>query len=366
MSFLKAISEWFKALWSVISAPPAKSPSIPEKDEEPKSVSPHPWLDKAKEEEGVSEFPGEAKNPRISEYHAAIKFQGDEDDSWCASFAGWCLIKVGLKSTGRPNARSYLSWGIKLLKPVRGCVVVFWRESKDSWKGHVGFYVGETTDSILCYGGNQDNKVCEKAYPKDQVLGYFWPSDYPLPEDIGFSTERTSLSWEHTTAPRPERKAWSDELIKLIDYNLQVYAAAEDIRLFIPSWDSLSRSQKIKAIGEFWVSLAYFESGFNPSSASVDVGKQSDRNTWSIGLYQMSVVDQANLGIKLGYTYDELLTPIPNIRLAHAVMIRQIQKFRKIALNNTDKGRYWAVILHGNRFSKINEIRARMAQKAQV
>ena len=45
--------------------------------------------------------------------------------------------------------KSTKSWGKKLSKPKLGCVCVFWRGSRSSWKGHVAFYVGEEGDQIL-------------------------------------------------------------------------------------------------------------------------------------------------------------------------------------------------------------------------
>jgi hypothetical protein len=57
-------------------------------------------------------------------------------------------------------------------KPQLGDIVVFWREKKDSWKGHVGFYINETNTHINVLGGNQNNMVCIKPYPKSRLLQY--------------------------------------------------------------------------------------------------------------------------------------------------------------------------------------------------
>ena len=66
---------------------------------------------------------------------------------------------------------------VALEKPRPGCIVVFWRESLDSWKGHVGFYVGDDVDRVLILGGNQNNSVNISSYSKDKILGYRWPSN---------------------------------------------------------------------------------------------------------------------------------------------------------------------------------------------
>jgi uncharacterized protein (TIGR02594 family) len=347
MTFWDQLKQWFSEFWAGLTLPAKELKEIVA----PEDKTPL-WVQKALKEKGVKEIPGEKKNPRIAEYHKFIGFPGDEDDSWCASFAGWCLGG----GTRKPNARSYLQYGLPLTNPNYGCIVIFWRESKDSWKGHVGFFIKENDTHILVLGGNQDNMVCEKWYPKSQLLGYRWPPmDLPL-------TENMTLSWE----TQPGRSAWSAEVVSLGSKNLATYELAKDLREFFPSWNKLSDKEKIRAVSELWVALAYYESSWNPKSASVDVGTKENKNSWSVGLYQMSQIDQKNLAIDFGYSYEDLLTAIPNIRLAHAVMIRQIKKYGFIALKNGDKGRYWAVLLHGNKYSKIAEIKNRIKAAAKV
>jgi hypothetical protein len=53
-------------------------------------------------------------------------------------------------------------------------VVVFWRESVNSWKGHVGFFLGFNSDAsrVFCLGGNQSDSVSVQAYDAAKVLGY--------------------------------------------------------------------------------------------------------------------------------------------------------------------------------------------------
>ncbi len=49
--------------------------------------------------------------------------------------------------------------GLPIDIPEFGDVVVFWRERRDSWKGHVGFFHGFSQDGtrVYCLGGNQGN-----------------------------------------------------------------------------------------------------------------------------------------------------------------------------------------------------------------
>ncbi|WP_421873425.1 peptidoglycan-binding protein [Marinoscillum sp.] len=58
--------------------------------------------------------------------------------------------------------------------PEPGDVVVFWRESIESYKGHVGLFLGYSIDQsrIYCLGGNQGNQVSISAQPANRLLGF--------------------------------------------------------------------------------------------------------------------------------------------------------------------------------------------------
>jgi len=172
---------------------------------------------------------------------------------------------------------------------------------------------------------------------------------------------RIDLSWESEKlyGKRSGGQEWSDALVESIKRDMALYDAAKDTKRICPKYAALDESERIKAIGEFWVALAVFESSWNPKSAAVDVGKKENRDTWSVGLYQVSVVDKANREATK-YNYDQLLEPVPNIKLATEIMRRQLKNYGLLILPNSSKGRYWAVILDGNKYSKIPEIIARM------
>ncbi len=172
--------------------------------------------------------------------------------------------------------------------------------------------------------------------------------------------ERISLHWE----TGEEQKTWSDALIKYVDRDFDLYEKAQDTSLWCPKYKSLSRQQKLKAWGEMWVSIAFYESGFRPKTASVDVGQPDKRDTWSVGLYQVSVVDQPWAGGGTTYSYEDLLTPIPNIHLATILMKRQLTRTGLLILPVSSKYKYWAVILSGGKWQKIPEIIARTQKHA--
>lgn len=93
---------------------------------------------------------------------------------WCAGFVNSIEKKCGRKGTGKLLARSYLNYGAAVDNPRKGDIVVF-KRGNSSWQGHVGYYISQDKNGVLTLGGNQNNKVCYKYYPKSKLLGYRRP-----------------------------------------------------------------------------------------------------------------------------------------------------------------------------------------------
>lgn len=124
---------------------------------------------------GIKEIPGTQDNPEVLKYFNEIGFDGaklKDETAWCSAFANWVAKEANLQYSKKLNARSWLNVGTKVTTPEKGDVVVFWRESKTSWKGHVAFFIRETQNWIYVLGGNQNNQVKISAYPKNRLLGY--------------------------------------------------------------------------------------------------------------------------------------------------------------------------------------------------
>jgi len=94
---------------------------------------------------------------------------------WCAAFANAILNRSGYETTNSLQARSFLHWGRKTNNPQEGDVVVFSR-GRNSWAGHVAFFVGyeyfEGVKYVKVLGGNQNQEVNIAYFPVDRVLGY--------------------------------------------------------------------------------------------------------------------------------------------------------------------------------------------------
>ena len=63
-------------------------------------------------------------------------------------------------------------------------------------------------------------------------------------------------------------------------------------------------------------------------------------------------------------TFNTLQDPIVNIKEAIEQMRRQLKNTSTILLQNSSKYRYWAVLLHNNKYSKIPEIKSRVLKYA--
>jgi len=133
-------------------------------------------LDIALREHGVEETIGGMHNPVILQYfrecgHSWVK---DDETAWCSAFMNAMALRAGLEYTGKLNARSWLDIGEEIESPMPGDVVIYWRGSIESWKGHVGIFINYDEDGkhINTLGGNQSNKVCISGYDKGRLLGF--------------------------------------------------------------------------------------------------------------------------------------------------------------------------------------------------
>ena len=176
----------------------------------------------AKTQTGISEMPGPNSNKKIIEYACTTTLKAIEDEiSWCSAFVNWCYLIAGIiqnpasmrikltglyseqeimmfydsaieiagilniqfdkiKSTSVPvklptrsaAAKSWLKFANESKTPKEGDIVVIWRESPDSWKAHVGFFVRKSDSFLDIFGGNQGNKICLAPFSKNRLLGY--------------------------------------------------------------------------------------------------------------------------------------------------------------------------------------------------
>lgn len=161
------------------------------------------WLTLARAEIGTLETPGEGDNPKVLAYAKDAGVSGvvnHDSVPWCAAFVGAMLQRSGIQPTGKANARSYDDWGVKLLGPVKGCVVVLNRPP-NPWQGHVAFCAGSEDHLLQLIGGNQGDKVSLASFNRNRVSSFRWPPGIPIePEWVTPRLEVLTSLLEPTTA----------------------------------------------------------------------------------------------------------------------------------------------------------------------
>ena len=126
---------------------------------------------------GTKEIPGVKDNPRIVQWgRRLVTWFADDETAWCSAFANAMAQDAGYERSGKLNARSWLDVGLRVAaENVRpGDVVIFWRNSPDSWEGHVGFVdsLNIANKTVRVLGGNQSDSVSIAEFPTSKVLGY--------------------------------------------------------------------------------------------------------------------------------------------------------------------------------------------------
>lgn len=148
------------------------------------TVAPITWLDEATRLLGLREGPGAKDNPIILDWGDDLDLHYPSDDiAWCGLFAAHTQ-RVALPDEPLPSnplgARQWEKFGVTCA-PQLGAIAVFWRISKKSGKGHVGYLVGERKNAFLVRGGNQGDSVSDAWVGKDRFLGARWPKTAPKP-----------------------------------------------------------------------------------------------------------------------------------------------------------------------------------------
>jgi uncharacterized protein (TIGR02594 family) len=138
-----------------------------------------PWFEEAKHLIGTKEVAGLVNNPDIMSWSddLDLKYQGD-DVPWCGLFVAHCIGATLPQEPlpGNPlGARQWERFGGQI-QPCEGAVMVFWRGSPSSGKGHVGFYAGEDDTAYQILGGNQSDSVCLTWIDKGRLLQSRWPN----------------------------------------------------------------------------------------------------------------------------------------------------------------------------------------------
>lgn len=125
---------------------------------------------------GTAEQPGPGDNPSILEWAKLVgleKYYKSDSIAWCGLFMAYAVLQAGFNppAVNPLGARNWLKFGTPQDTAMLGDVLVFWREKKTGFKGHVGIYVGESIDRYYVLGGNQTDMVSIAPVAKVRLLG---------------------------------------------------------------------------------------------------------------------------------------------------------------------------------------------------
>lgn len=195
------------------------------------------WVVRGRTFLGTTEIAGHRHNPVVLGFwkSAHLGFKDDETP-WCAGFVNAQLEESGIRGTRSGMAKSFLTWGRRLDKPVKGCVVVFHRPPNPN-SGHVGFFDGFVVRNGIRYvrtlGGNQGNKVSYALFKASTVAGYRWPTGVAVPAaskiedgEAGGDADVSQLSYQPDAEVPEVLNQNSASIPPAINTSLQVAGAA--------------------------------------------------------------------------------------------------------------------------------------------
>jgi uncharacterized protein (TIGR02594 family) len=146
------------------------------------NATPLVWFEEARHLMGVHEDVGAGSNRVILDWAKDLGIDYKADDiPWCGLFVAHCIgatLPGEVLPSNPLGARNWSKFGTAC-QPQPGAVLVFWRESKSSGKGHVGFYNGEDAAAYQVLGGNQSDSVSIARVGKDRFLGARQPATVP-------------------------------------------------------------------------------------------------------------------------------------------------------------------------------------------
>jgi uncharacterized protein (TIGR02594 family) len=123
---------------------------------------------------GVKEFANRDESIIRSFFSDVKGIVAGSETAWCSAFVNSMCIRSGYEFSNSLVARSWLDVGKETYIPKSGDIVVLWRKSRESWQGHVGFFLryNYNKSKILMYGGNQSNAVVPQWYSADRILSF--------------------------------------------------------------------------------------------------------------------------------------------------------------------------------------------------
>jgi uncharacterized protein (TIGR02594 family) len=132
-----------------------------------------PWITVALKEYEQARLVAPNNNPRILEYLRSIPGGENLNDKvdWASAFAEWTLNQVGISGPKSLAAKPWIQWGREIKEPQKGAIAVFNFDGTE----HVGFVLADAGDDLIVLGGNEEQKVQARRYPKAKLSSYRMP-----------------------------------------------------------------------------------------------------------------------------------------------------------------------------------------------
>lgn len=89
----------------------------------------------------------------------------------CSASHCYMHEQAGYAHTKSAAALSWKDWGVAIDKPTKECTIV---ADYGNGKGHVGFFMGETSYAYIIMGGNQGDAYCVAHYPKNAAYRWYF------------------------------------------------------------------------------------------------------------------------------------------------------------------------------------------------
>lgn len=124
---------------------------------------------------GTEEDTSAGSNPTILRWAKEVglsRVYRNDATAWCGLAMAYVALQAGWEPPLNPlSARHWQEWGRAVRgAPMLGDVIIFWRERETGWKGHVAQYVGEDTEAFHVIGGNQNDRVSIRRWPRKNFL----------------------------------------------------------------------------------------------------------------------------------------------------------------------------------------------------
>lgn len=121
---------------------------------------------------GTTEIPGSASNPVIMAWAKEVGVLGwypDDATPWCGLFMGVCAKRGGFPYDSELlSSLAWAKWGdhVNGNNAMLGDTLIFIRPGG----GHVAFYIGESADKFLVFGGNESNTTTFEWISKSRLF----------------------------------------------------------------------------------------------------------------------------------------------------------------------------------------------------